>query len=127
MCRELFSPVSIADVGDFLRFRFSSHVEFRHVFDFSKAEIVDRLTAPYRNIRLRSILFSKEDKLRTLLKFKRLQGNSEFDPAFPNCQEMSNCLRFSSSNLVLPGLDCQVSGAVKSYINSISTEREINC
>ena len=83
MCRELFSPVSIADVGDFLRFRFSSHVEFRHVFDFSKAEIVDRLTAPYRNIRLRLILFSKEDKLRTLLKFKRFQGNSEFDPAFP--------------------------------------------
>ena len=73
MCRELFSPVSIADVGDFLRFRFSSHVEFRHVFDFSKAEIVDRLTAPYRNIRLRLILFSKEDKLRTLLKFKRFQ------------------------------------------------------
>ena len=122
-----FSPVSIADVGDFLRFRFSSHVEFRHVLIFQKPKFVDRLTAPYRNTRSRLILFSKEDKLRTLLKFKRFQGNSEFDLAFPNCQEMSNCLRFSSSNLVLPGLDCQVSGAVKSYINSISTEREINC
>ena len=119
-----FSPVSIADVGDFLRFRFSSHVEFRHVLIFQKAEIVDRLTAPYRNTRLRLILFSKEDKLRTLLKLKRFQRSSEFDPAFPNCQEMFNSLRFSSSNLVLLWLDCQVSGAAKPYINSLNTERE---
>ena len=35
-----FSPVSIADVGDFLRFRFSSHVEFRHVLIFQKPKLL---------------------------------------------------------------------------------------
>lgn len=123
MCRELFRR-SVLLTSVIFKVSFFISCRVPTCFDFSKAEIVDRLTAPYRSTRLRLILFSKEDKLRTLLKFKRFWRNSEFDPAFPNCQEMFNCLRFSSSNLVLLWLDCQVSGAVKPYINSINTERE---
>ena len=60
MCRELFRR-SVLLTSVIFKVSFFISCRVPTCFDFSKAEIVDRLTAPYRSTRLRLILFSKED------------------------------------------------------------------